>query len=124
LGERFYFCGGIDFTCQTDHRIQADGKDLCFITVRIIDNQGVVAPGADNLLKFTVEGPGMIVATDKGDPANMVSFPSHERQAFNGFCLVIVCSIPDKSEPVILHAESELLQESRKTLRSTLAKTR
>jgi beta-galactosidase len=104
--------------------IQADGEDLCFITVRITDNQGVVSPRADNLLKFTVEGPGMIVATDNGDPANMVPFPSHERQAFNGLCLVIVRSIPDKSGPVILHAESEMLQGARITLRSTLAKTR
>ncbi|HML74520.1 MAG TPA: beta-galactosidase GalB [Anaerohalosphaeraceae bacterium] len=104
--------------------IQADGEDLCFITVRITDDQGVVSPRADNLLKFTVEGPGMIVATDNGDPANMVPFPSHERQAFNGLCLVIVRPIPGKPGPIILQAESEPLQDARLTLRSTLAKTR
>jgi beta-galactosidase len=70
--------------------IRADGKDLSFITVRITDNKGVLIPRADNDISFEIEGPGEIVATDNGDPADLRSFASKEKKAFNGMALVIV----------------------------------
>lgn len=70
--------------------IGADGNDLSFVTVSVIDKDGLVAPRADNRIRFTLEGPGEIVATDNGDPTSFESFQSHERKAFNGLCLVII----------------------------------
>lgn len=70
--------------------IKADGTDLTFITVRITDKDGLTVPTARNEIKFNVEGPGEIVATDNGDPRDLTIFPSHTRNAFNGLCLVIV----------------------------------
>ncbi|HEY4206459.1 MAG TPA: beta-galactosidase GalB, partial [Puia sp.] len=70
--------------------VKADGKDLGFITVRIVDAKGVPVPRADNEISFKIEGPGEIVATDNGDPADLRSFASKERKAFNGMALVIV----------------------------------
>ena len=70
--------------------IRADGRDLAFITVRVIDASGRLAPRAKNPLRFTLDGPGEIVATDNGDPTDLTAFPSHERRAFNGLALVIV----------------------------------
>ncbi|NII25392.1 DUF4982 domain-containing protein [Pseudoflavitalea sp. X16] len=70
--------------------IQADGKDLSFITVRVVDNKGLLAPRAGNNIQFELSGPGEIVATDNGNPADLVAFPSKERKAFNGLALVIV----------------------------------
>jgi beta-galactosidase len=71
-------------------KICADGKDLSFITVTVADKDGLMVPRADNRIHFDIEGPGEIVATDNGDPANFESFQSHDRKAFNGLCLVIV----------------------------------
>jgi beta-galactosidase len=71
-------------------KIRADGSDLSFITVTITDANGSKAPRAANRIHFDLEGPGEIVATDNGDPANFDSFQSHDRNAFNGLCLVIV----------------------------------
>ena len=51
--------------------ISADGKDLSFITVSIVDENGLTVPNADNLVQFEIEGPGKIIATDNGDPTNM-----------------------------------------------------
>lgn len=104
--------------------IQANGEDLCFITAKIVDSQGIVVPRADNLLAFTVKGPGILVATDNGDPTNMVAFPSHQRRAFNGFCLVIVRGISGQSGIIEVQAESELLQGACLTLQSRSEKTR
>ncbi len=70
--------------------IKADGKDLVFISVRIADENGTVVPRSDNSIEFNIEGPGEIVATDNGDPTDMVSFSSKTRNAFNGLCLAIV----------------------------------
>ena len=38
--------------------ITADGKDLSFITAKIIDENGTVVPLADNLIRFSVSGKG------------------------------------------------------------------
>jgi beta-galactosidase len=46
--------------------INAEGKDLAFITVQVTDNEELMVPGADNVITFTIEGPGEIVATDNG----------------------------------------------------------
>jgi beta-galactosidase len=72
------------------HEIRADGKDLAFITVRIVDSHGVLVPGANNDISIEVTGPGEIVATDNGDPGDLRSFASRERRAFSGMALVIV----------------------------------
>jgi beta-galactosidase len=71
-------------------KIRADGKDLAFIEVRVVDSRGVPAPRANNDITFEIAGPGEIVATDNGDPADLRSFASTERKAFNGMALVIV----------------------------------
>jgi len=70
--------------------IKSDGKDLSFITVKIMDNKNRMVPRSDNQISFSIEGPGEIVATDNGDPTSFVPFQSRERKAFNGLALVIV----------------------------------
>lgn len=70
--------------------IVADGKDLSFITVRVLDDNKNVSPRALNNIQFEITGPGEIVATDNGDPADLVAFPSKERKAYMGLALVIV----------------------------------
>jgi len=72
--------------------IQADGQDLSFVTVKVVDEQGMTVPDAKPLLKFSVEGAGEIVAADNGDATDMSSFTAKERKAFNGLCLLIIRS--------------------------------
>lgn len=91
--------------------IKADGKDLSFITIQISDKNGVLVPRANNEIELTIEGAGEIVATDNGDPTNMVSLASKKREAFNGFCLVIIRSMPGKTGSIILKAKSPDLKE-------------
>jgi beta-galactosidase len=86
--------------------IQADGKDLSFITVRVLDRNGLTVPRANNLIKFSFTGPGEIVATDNGDPTNFVPFPSHEREAFNGLALVIIRSKIEQPGTITVTATS------------------
>ena len=100
-------------------RIRGDGLDLSFVTLRILDDQGVPAPVAKNLIRFSIEGPGEIVATDNGDPTSLVSFQSPEREAFNGLCLVIVRGKPGTAGKITVRAEASALQGASVTLNST-----
>jgi len=70
--------------------ISANGSDLSFITLRIVDNKGIPVPQANNHITFSISGPGEIVGTDNGDAADLTVFPSKERNAFSGLALVIV----------------------------------
>lgn len=70
--------------------ISSNEADLAYITVKVQDVSGLTVPGTHPLIKFEVEGPGEIVATDNGDATSFVPFQSHEREAFNGMALVIV----------------------------------
>ena len=70
--------------------IKADGEDLVFVTVKIADKNGLTVSDANLKVSFSLEGAGEIVATDNGDPANLVSFASHERDTYNGLVLAIV----------------------------------
>lgn len=98
--------------------IADDGLDLSFVTVEIADKDGVLVPCAANRVRFSIDGPGEIVATDNGDPTSFESFPSKERNTFNGLCLAIIRARPGKASAITLTAASEGLQEATVTLRS------
>ena len=70
--------------------IKADGKDLSYVTVTVADKSGLLVPRSMNHIKFSIEGPGEIVATDSGDATSFEPFQSPEHNAFNGLALVIV----------------------------------
>lgn len=71
-------------------QITADGRDLAFVTARVLDADGLEVPTASHLLRFGVDGPAAIVATDNGDPTDLTAFPSLDRRAFSGKALAIV----------------------------------
>ncbi len=85
--------------------INADGKDLSFVTVELLDKDGNVNPLTNQLVKFSVEG-GTIAGTDNGDQNDHNSLKKPERNMFFGKCLAIVQST-DKSGKIILKAEVE-----------------
>lgn len=64
--------------------------DMTYIRARVVDARGVVAPRADNLLRFKVTGPGVIIATDSGAFTDHNPFPSHDRKADAGYAAALV----------------------------------
>jgi beta-galactosidase len=89
--------------------IKADGRDLSFVTVKIVDKEGTVVPYADNLVNFTVEGEAFIAGVDNGNQISHEPFKANYRKAFNGMCLVVLQSKGAASE-IKLTAESEALE--------------
>ncbi len=87
--------------------ISNDGRDLSFITLTVQDNNGIMVPRANNLIRFSVSGPGEIVATDNGDPTDFNIFSSHDRKAFNGLAMLIIKAKRGHTGPVVITAESD-----------------
>ena len=98
--------------------IAADGNDLSFITVRVSDEKGNLVATANNTIHFEVSGEGEIVATDNGNPADLVAFPSHERNALSGLALVIVKANKSKPGTIKLMASSDGLKAAEITIQS------
>jgi len=72
--------------------ISADGRDLSFVEVDIVDAQGVIVPQANNRVDFTISGPGAIVGLDGGDSTNHDSYKGTSHAAFSGKLMAIVQS--------------------------------
>ena len=72
--------------------ITADGSDLSFITVKVLDAQGNLVPDASNNVQFSLQGPASIAGVDNGSQTSLESFKADHRKAFNGLCLLVVQS--------------------------------
>lgn len=70
--------------------LKSDGEDLIFVRVSVLDAEGNEVPTAEPLITSSVSGPGMIAATDNGDPTCLIPFHEPKRPAFNGLYLAIV----------------------------------
>jgi beta-galactosidase len=89
--------------------INADGKDLSFITATIEDKDGTKAPRADNEIHFKISGTGFIAGVASGDPTNHESFKGSEHRALNGLALAILQS-DGKKGSITLTASADGLQ--------------
>ena len=88
--------------------IKADGKDLSFVTVKILDKDGTLVPYADNLVNFEITGEGKIAGVDNGSQTSHEPFKANYRKAFNGLCLAVIQS-NGKAGKIKLTAKSENL---------------
>jgi beta-galactosidase len=88
--------------------IQADGRDLAFITTDIQDANGVFAAAATNSVTFAVSGPGKIVGVDNGNAADTTIYTSLTRNAFSGKVLAIVQSTGDPGQITVSATSSGL----------------
>ena len=93
--------------------IDADGADLSFITVRVLDKDGNVCPSADNNLTFKIDGPAEIAGLNNGNPASLESFQGNQRKAFSGMAQVILRSVKGKPGKITLTATAEGFHDSK-----------
>jgi beta-galactosidase len=91
--------------------INADMQDIVNVRVEIIDENGLVVPDAKNLIEFKVEGEGMLIGTDNGNPQDRTPMKSKQRSVFNGLALAVIQST-DKSGNIRLTAVSAGLKDA------------
>lgn len=91
--------------------IAADGVDLSFVTVDILDQKGVLVPTARNEIQFSVKGNGKIVGVTSGDPVSHEPMKGNKHTALSGKCLVIIQS-EKKAGAIELTASAEGLKSN------------
>ena len=77
-------------------RIAADGNDLCFVTVTMVDQDGNMVPDADHQLTFEVEGQGMFKAACNGDATSLEPFTQPTMRLFHGQLVLVVQAAKSK----------------------------
>jgi len=70
--------------------IHADGKDLSYVTVEIVDKNGNLCPRADQLLFFETSGAGKLKALCNGNAIDQTSFSSNYMHLFNGKLIAVL----------------------------------
>ena len=92
--------------------LSADGQDLSYVTVELVDANGVRNPNAENLVKFAVTGPGDIIAVANANPLSTESYQRPQRKAWQGRCLIIIKARKEPGQ-IMLTASSAGLNSSK-----------
>ena len=94
-GEKTIYTAGkpaqlkLDVWTQSEGLI-ADGEDLAFVTVSLVDKNGTLIPDAADQLTFTVKGAGTFRAVCNGDATSLEPFTKPTMKLFNGQLVVVV----------------------------------
>ena len=67
-----------------------DGMDCTVLKAEVFDSRGRPVQKADNLITFTVSGPGAVIGVGNGNPNSHEADKASQRKAFNGLCSAIV----------------------------------
>ncbi|MDD2256362.1 MAG: DUF4982 domain-containing protein, partial [Bacteroidales bacterium] len=70
--------------------LQANGKDLSFVTVSVVDKEGNPCPDATDALTFQVKGAGSFRAVCNGDATSLELFHQPTMKLFSGKLVVLV----------------------------------
>lgn len=87
--------------------ITADGKDLSFVTVRLVDKDGNLCPLSNDLISYTVKGAGIYKAGANGDATCLEPFQKPQMHLFNGMMTVLVQSVEGKPGTITLEARGK-----------------
>ncbi len=97
--------------------IKADGKDLSFITVKVVDANGNLCPNAQHLVKYSVKGKGWYRAGANGDPTSLELFHKPQMKVFNGMMTAIVQST-EQAGDIALTATAKGLKSAKITIKA------
>lgn len=97
--------------------IEANGKDLAFVTVSVVDKDGNLCPAADNLIEFSVAGEGHYRAGANGNSVSLELFHEPRMKVFSGMMTAIVES-SDTPGTITLTARSKGLKSAKIVIKS------
>jgi beta-galactosidase len=88
--------------------VSTDWDEVVHITAEVVDAVGVRIPRTDQVIEFSVDGPGKLIAVDSGDVESIEPFQTNERVAFQGRALAIVRGTA--AGTITVHATAEGLE--------------
>jgi len=96
----------------------ADGRDMAFINVKVVDKDGNLCPDASQKVKFAVKGAGTYHAAANGDASSLESFQEPQMSLFHGQ-LTAVVRTGEKPGEIVFTASAPGVKSARITLNST-----
>ena len=106
--------------CTDEHNVllNADGNDLAFITVSLLDKDGNECPLADDELTFEVKGAGTFKAACNGDATSLDSFTQPHMRLFSGKLVIVVQSKAQKGNIILTVKDGKRNMEKSLTLQA------
>lgn len=87
--------------------LKADGMDLCYVTIEMVDMDGNVCPLAMDMLEFSVEGAARLMGVANGNQMGHDSFTDSSHPLFYGKAVAVLRSIPGQSGVAAINVRSE-----------------
>jgi len=98
-------------------QINADGEDLSYITVSVVDKDGNLCPFDSTLISFKVKGAGRFRAAANGDATNLDLFHLPKHHAFAGQLTALIQST-EKAGSITIEASGRGLKKGTLTIHS------
>ena len=98
--------------------LKADGRDVAFVTVSVVDKEGNPCPAAVNEITFKVKGCGTYRAGANGNPVSLESFQQPRMKLFSGMMTALIGSAETPGE-IVVEASSRGLKKAVIKLQST-----
>ena len=96
----------LNLKCDADRdEIEANDGDLSFITVSLVDNNGILRPLADREVSVKVEGAGILQGFGSGNPKPERNFSASTQRSFDGKALAVIRPISSGIIHVTFEAE-------------------
>ncbi len=99
----------------------ADGKDIVFVTVNVVDKDGNFCPTAQNQLSFKVSGVGTFKGVCNGDATSLEVFTEPTMKAFNG-ALVVGVQTKKEAGDITLTVSGKGLKSQKLTIKTVACK--
>ncbi|MBN2511759.1 MAG: DUF4982 domain-containing protein [Sedimentisphaerales bacterium] len=97
-------------------KLIADGWDLSYVLVEVLDKDGNICPLADSLIKFKVQGPAEIAGVGNGNPLSLEPFQADYRRLFNGKAMLILRTQNGRTGTIRVTASSTGLDDGMTSL--------
>ncbi len=99
--------------------IKADGEDISFVTVSVVDKNGIPCPTATDELQFKVTGAATYRAACNGDATSLEMFHEDHMKLFSGKLVVLVKAVKNAGA-IQLEVKGNGLQTGKISLKSIL----
>ncbi|MDD6437558.1 MAG: glycoside hydrolase family 2 TIM barrel-domain containing protein [Prevotella sp.] len=98
--------------------IHADGDDIAFVTVSLLDKDGNEIPTSTDELLFSVEGKGRFKAACNGDATSLEPFTEPRMKLFSGKLVVLVQSTTKKGTITLMVTDKSRDMEAKIKIKS------
>lgn len=92
--------------------LRADKKDLCFVTIQTLDEEGNPVENAADYVNVSVKGAGRLLGLDNGDSTDYDPYKGNRRKLFSGKLLAVIGSTHEAGKIEVTVSGEHLPSES------------